>query len=399
MEAITAVKAAAVVVKNKDNIGKIIGGIIALVVTPILLVIALYLQVMSAFASDGILKSSEYFDGSNSNIHRSLQAITEPYYAAMKEDMTERRNRIIDENTYEYEVKNAAGEVIGTEVVIPTVTRKINLVPENLIIGYLIMMDAIDVESGMVNESLVKDFLNVICTVEEIDQGNDNWLIENKILTVGEIADLYFSSKSDKTQFSVTCNAYGDYFDVGTVTVIVDNGDEVTQSLLSPNISNVPLYLQYDLVWGSQPYGNGTIQKKGCCPTCLAMVFSYLCQQNISPSDVVAWSGNDYYVNGQGTDWSIFAPAASNWGVSCTNIGRNEDQMLQALSEGKLIIASMGPGTFTKGGHFIVLTGITANGGIKVNDPNDNNVKKHIDREFEVSLILRECKNMWVFSK
>lgn len=138
MEAITAVKAAAVVVKNKDNIGKIIGGIIALVVTPILLVIALYLQVMSAFASDGILKSSEYFDGSNSNIHRSLQAITEPYYAAMKEDMTERRNRIIDENTYEYEVKNAAGEVIGTEVVIPTVTRKINLVPENLIIGYLI---------------------------------------------------------------------------------------------------------------------------------------------------------------------------------------------------------------------------------------------------------------------
>ena len=68
-----------------------------------------------------------------------------------------------------------------------------------------------------------------------------------------------------------------------------------------------------------------------------------------------------------------------------------------ALSQGKLVVASMGPGTFTRGGHFIVLTGITDDGKIKVNDPNDNSSKQHINQAFAVSLILRESKAMWVF--
>ena len=69
----------------------------------------------------------------------------------------------------------------------------------------------------------------------------------------------------------------------------------------------------------------------------------------------------------------------------------------EALSQGKLVVASMGPGTFTRGGHFIVLTGITDDGKIKVNDPNDNSSKQHINQAFAVSLILRESKAMWVF--
>lgn len=52
-----------------------------------------------------------------------------------------------------------------------------------------------------------------------------------------------------------------------------------------------------------------------------------------------------------------------------TNIGKSEASMVQALRDGKLVVASMGPGTFTKGGHFIVLTGITESGKIRVNDP------------------------------
>lgn len=110
-----------------------------------------------------------------------------------------------------------------------------------------------------------------------------------------------------------------------------------------------------------------------------------------------AWAGNRYYVNGSGTSWSIFAPAAAQWGVTCRGIGNDAELMQEALSQGKLVVASMGPGTFTRGGHFIVLTGITDDGKIKVNDPNDNSSKQHINQAFAVSLILRESKAMWVF--
>ena len=82
--------------------------------------------------------------------------------------------------------------------------------------------------------------------------------------------------------------------------------------------------------------------------------------------------------------------------MKCTNIGKNQTLLLEALKDGKPVIASMGPGTFTKGGHFIVLSGVTLDGKIMVKDPNDSASKNHANTGFDVSLILRESKNMWV---
>ena len=399
MEAITAVKAAAVVVKNKDNIGKIIGIIVLIFFMPVLLLIGLFLYIMSAFAPDGVLKSPTYFDGANSAIYSSLQVVTQPYYEELKEEMKERRKEIIKNNTYEYEITDENGE-IKTVTVEPTVNRRIHYIPESLIIAYLIMENGIDTKNATINENMATAFLHSISYIEEIDQGNNTFLIENRILTEEEIADSYFTDESDRTKFLVTSNAYGEYFDVAETKVVMDDNSETPEGVIySASLANVPLYLQYDITWGTQAYGNGTIKKNGCCPTCLAMVFSYLCQQNIYPNDVTAWAGNRYYVNGAGTSWSIFAPAATQWGVKCTNIGKSQNSMVEALGNGKIIIASMGPGTFTKGGHFIVLTGITEDGKIKVNDPNDSGTKRHSEKAFEQSLIIRECKNMWVFEK
>lgn len=397
MEAIAAVKTATVIVKNRDNIGKIILMVASIVLIPVLLLIALYLHIMSAFTPDGVLKSSEYFDGADSAIYSALQAVTEPYYEELKEEMAERRKEIIKNNTYKYEIIDANGKK-QTITVEPTVNRRIHYIPESLMIAYLIMQGGIEIKTTTIDKDMVTAFLNSICSIEETDQGNDTFLIENRILTQEEIADIYFPEEPGRTKFLIMCNAYGEYFDVAETKIIAEDGSEtVEREFSAASLSNVPLYLQYDTAWGTMSYGNGTIKKNGCCPTCLAMVFSYLCQQNIYPNDIVVWSGNRYYVDGAGTAWSIFQPASTQWGVKCTNIGKSQIAMCDALGNGKIIIASMGPGTFTKGGHFIVLTGITENGKIRVNDPNDSGTKKHSQKEFEQSLIIRECKNMWVF--
>lgn len=394
MELATLAKATAVVAKNKDNLGKIIGIVALALATPIVILICVFLHIMSAFTPDGVLKTPEYFDGSTSSIYEALEAVTDPYYDKLKDKMQEEKEAIIEEYTTEQEVVGEDGEISTVEIV-PEVEKKIHYVSEGLIIAYLVQMEYIDTERAIIDEPKTTEFLEKINKLKTSRDGN-NFIVENNLMKDEDIARFYFEKETDRQEFLATVEAYKSYFDVAQTKIITDDGENIkfTESILS-----VPLYLQYDSQWGNTPYGNSNISNAGCCPTCLAMVFSYLCQKTIYPDNVVSWAGNTYYVSGAGTSWSIFNPAAEHWGVSCTNIGKSEGEMINALQNGKLIIASMGPGTFTKGGHFIVLTGITEAGKIKVNDPNDSSKKNHKDIDFEPSLILRECKNMWVFEE
>lgn len=398
MEVVTAVRAAALAVGNRDKTGKIIGIIVLIILAPVVLIVMLFFSMMSAFSPDGVLKSANYFEGADSSIYESVKVVLDAYYEDLKSDMAERKKEIEKNNTYEYEVTLPNGDK-DTVKELPVVTKRIHPIPQSLIIAYLMMMDGIDVESAVIDTKMARAFIDTISSVVEIDLQNNNFLIENQLMSASEIADNYFPNQQDKTRFLIMCNAYGEYFDVESTKIVDDGGSETVEGIFNANYSSVPLYLQYDPTWGSVAYGNGTIKKNGCCPTCLAMVFSYFRQETIYPTDIVAWSGNKYYVNGAGTAWSIFVPAAQNWGITCTNIGKSESAIVTALSSGKLVIASMGPGTFTKGGHFIVLTGIAENKKIRVNDPNDNGVKRHSQQEFDISLILRESKNMWAFGK
>ncbi|MFR5450647.1 MAG: hypothetical protein ACLTIG_04440 [Roseburia hominis] len=100
--------------------------------------------------------------------------------------------------------------------------------------------------------------------------GDDNWIVENKILTINQIAELYFPTETEQTRYKFACNAYSEYFDVSESEV--DGADGIDR-VFDANLAAVPLYLQYDPTWGGISYGNGTIRKNGCCPTCLAMVF------------------------------------------------------------------------------------------------------------------------------
>ncbi len=78
----------------------------------------------------------------------------------------------------------------------------------------------------------------------------------------------------------------------------------------------------------------------------------------------------------------------------------NANTVLQALSEGCPVISSQRAGLFTSGGHFIVLRGVTANGKVLVNDPNDSDAKNYINREFDmISEIHATANAYWIFDK
>ena len=164
---------------------------------------------------------------------------------------------------------------------------------------------------------------------------------------------------------------------------------------LPENGMAVPIYYQWEY---QEPYGSSTIAKVGCGPSSFAMVVSYLTGQTITPADVVAWCGNAYYVPGAGTSWSFFAGAAEHYGIGTVTTTTSAEEVMTALSEGHPVISSQSPGLFTRGGHFIVLRGITADGKILVNDPNDNDRKQYLNRQFDMySEIDCTSRNYWIF--
>ena len=164
---------------------------------------------------------------------------------------------------------------------------------------------------------------------------------------------------------------------------------------------SIPLYLQTDPAWGalSYPYASGrssTIAASACGPTCFAMVASYLTGSTITPPEVLL--GGRYHVSG-GTSWSYFSAAASAFGAGSVMQTGSWAHAKSALLAGHPVICSQGPGLFTSSGHFIVLRGVTPEGRILVNDPNDTQAKGYAAREFEVWQITSSARQYWIFEK
>lgn len=158
----------------------------------------------------------------------------------------------------------------------------------------------------------------------------------------------------------------------------------------------IPHYLQTD--YKDVLYGGGSISSSGCGPTSFAMVASYLTGRTITPVDAVAWCGNAYYVAGAGTSWAYFPAAASHFGCGAVTQTADANAVLQALADGHPVISSQKRGLFTSGGHFIVLRGLTPGGKVLVNDPNDNDRKNYINREFDMmSEIHVTSRAYWIF--
>lgn len=170
--------------------------------------------------------------------------------------------------------------------------------------------------------------------------------------------------------------------------------------------SYIPLFLQGDSRWGNIRYGDATIRIAGCGPTSMAMVLTGLQGNNsaidtngdgvVSPPEAAAFSERrGHYVNGVGTSWAFYSDIAKSTGLNVKQIESGQySQVLDHLRTGNPVIASMGPGTFTTEGHFIVLTGITADGKITVNDPASAK-KSEMSWDF-TNIIVPQCKQYWL---
>jgi hypothetical protein len=390
------IKLAVKLALEPDNLKKILKWI-SIGILILLLLPAISLMTISVLFGNGPIKSD--FDLTKTEVYRQINPIYEDYLTEITDEMNAEADRIIEENTTT-EVDPETGEETSECDVNVSVT--VNKPGICALLAYLstINFQENKAKKYQVDREKILEFYRSISQIE-ISNDGDDYLIQNIILSNEEIADLYFPEHTYNT-FYIT--SYGNF----NALYKEDSGSSASSGREPPvhgerpvygaNGMNIPLYKQGGgQPWSSMSYGNGTIASSGCAPTSLAMVISYLNGNRVTPADVVSWTGNRYYVSGQGSSWSIFPACASHWKITCQNLGKNTGSMTEALSSGKPVIASVGPGTFTKGGHLIVLRGITEDGKILVNDPADNNTKNHINKKFPLELIIRESKNFWSF--
>jgi hypothetical protein len=168
-------------------------------------------------------------------------------------------------------------------------------------------------------------------------------------------------------------------------------------------IKNKPVdYKQYDAKWASIDYSAvgevNTIKSAGCGITCSAMVIATLKNKSITPVDTAKWSkSRGYKIKAQGTAYSYFKPQLAEYGINCTmmnstNVYKNKSAavhktVLSELQKGNWIIAVMGVGRWTKGGHYVLCYAYDS-GLVYINDSasiaNNRLVSKIEDWQYEV---------------
>ena len=149
-------------------------------------------------------------------------------------------------------------------------------------------------------------------------------------------------------------------------------------------------YMQTDPRWAHLPYQTvgeeTTIRGSGCGPTCAAMLIETLTGQTFTPVDACGWSlAHGYKAKNQGTYYSYFAPQFDAFGIHCIQLnyssvyGKTDTpvhkEMIDLLTDGWYIIACMGPGNWTRSGHYVVVWS-TEGRYVNILDP----ASKRIDR-------------------
>ncbi|WP_346887367.1 C39 family peptidase [Clostridium sp. UBA1056] len=159
----------------------------------------------------------------------------------------------------------------------------------------------------------------------------------------------------------------------------------------------IPLFIQWDERWGYEKYGSDFIAINGCGPTSLAMVAVGLTgNKDINPKVVAEFSDeNGYLVDGVGSSWTLMTEGAGHFGLKSKELSLNEEAIIGTLKKGQPIIASMGPGTFTSEGHYLVLTGVDRNNKIIINDSNS---KIKSSQTWDIDVFMNEAQNLWTFT-
>jgi len=159
-------------------------------------------------------------------------------------------------------------------------------------------------------------------------------------------------------------------------------------------------YRQNWSVLDDAEYGNEGFGLCGCGPTCIAAIISNLAGVPVDPEEmrVYGLSVGSWLPSG-GTTYGFLIETAKKYGIKTTQIyASDKESLFEALrDENKLVLATMGPGDFTLGAHFMLFRGITDEGKILIADSYSY---EYSTMEWDYDYLYAQLKNgYWIFEK
>lgn len=180
---------------------------------------------------------------------------------------------------------------------------------------------------------------------------------------------------------------------------MVSTGDILYPDVAHQRFPEIPLYLQQD--YEGTMYGGFQLATNGCGITSLAMLSSYLLDEEWTPPELCRRYGNYSYANG--TDGMIFIYEPQVMGFYLREKTYEPTEAYQALQEGYPVISLQQKGYWTRGGHYIVLEKLNEDGTVQVRDSNIYNygghgrANGHVQDRHAWSAITGSCSAFWVF--
>ena len=173
--------------------------------------------------------------------------------------------------------------------------------------------------------------------------------------------------------------------------------DAAAETTVKKVYNEIPLILQTD--YPDVPYSDGSLATSGCTMACVAMVGSYLREEEVSPVDLARRFGKYSASNMQRMEYAAIVldlefEMTLSW-----------KKVMKGLKEGKPIIIMVGKASdFTASQHMVVLTGITEDGKITVNDPYGPNYTKWeladgFENGFEEVDVKTGFAGAWIFEE
>ena len=181
--------------------------------------------------------------------------------------------------------------------------------------------------------------------------------------------------------------------------------------LLYPDIAHerfpvAPLYFQQD--YPDTMYGNYPLVRYGCGVTTMAMLVTYMTDEEWTPPELCALYGD--YCTDKGTAHAMFTDVPiDNSFFSITRVFTWKEA-LSYLEQGYMVVTLQRNGYWTNGGHYLLLHNLieaendegVVETRIQVRDSNVKNYKKlkgHVSGSFALSTIPGNSRCYWVYQK
>lgn len=380
-----------VATKPKESM-KIVKGVAIFLVAFLMVIGAVCNNFFAFFIGENMTAVKQ--DITKTNSYSQIMEIYVDYMEdVVKPELQERRDKLYYFYNWEWLLQIEQGTYEGgaEEVNVNILCNGVN--PAYMMAYLTHISDEFKMGNTKIDKQEIIDFLDGVMEYTSRRISDTEYIICNAVATPEEAGDLFFTDPEKLQMFLISFDLYTEFVGIDNISSEGLNG-AYGENIQLPDSGlgmKIPLYHQNDY---KTKYGSGTIASSGCAPTSIAMVLSYLKGMQITPPNIVEFTGNKYYVPGAGSSWGIFNACAANWNATCTNLGKDKQKVLSELRAGHPVIASMGPGTFTKSGHLIVLRGINGNKFL-VNDPNKSNYLKYRTDEFDMNTVFGEAKNFW----